>query len=165
MTDSLKKHHTMSENDPTPNKTTRSRRKPNSKKDPLNASDSEQDGGRVAPCSCSGKLSIIDDKLDKILASSGNIEARLSSLELKYQQVSSNTLDIADLKTSVTFVHETHDVIKSQINKKSEYNLRIIRSLEDNIDDIQNRSRRNSKVCLKELRPDREPARNSFRSC
>ena len=60
--------------------------------------------------------------------------------------MSSNTTDIAELKTSVTFVQETHDAIKAQINKKTEYNLRIIRNLEDKIDDIQNRSRRNNVV-------------------
>ena len=61
--------------------------------------------------------------------------------------MSSNTTDIADLKTSVTFVQETHDAIKSQINKKTWIQPKDHpddrRQL---IDDIQNRSRRNDIV-------------------
>ena len=141
---------TMADSQPA-KKTGRRRRKPSSSRQPSPcASDSEQDGdGGMCP-TCSGNLPAMEDKLDKILASINNVEQRLTSLELKYHdvnnQVMSNKSDLADLKSSVTLVHDMYDNTKKQLDKKIEYNLNIIRKLEDKIDDIHNRSRRNNIV-------------------
>ena len=107
----------------------------------------EQDG---ASTTCCCDVAAISGKLDKILSSISSIESRLGSLELKLedikQQVSSNTSDVTDLKKSVTFVQDKLESTKSQINKKVEFNLGVIRRIEDHIDDINNRNRRNNIV-------------------
>ena len=46
----------------------------------------------------------------------------------------------------MTFVQDKLESTKSQINKKVEFNLRVIRRIEDHIDDITNRNRRNNIV-------------------
>ncbi|XP_038061921.1 uncharacterized protein LOC119732469 [Patiria miniata] len=99
---------------------------------------------------CRDALSDVNNKLDKILQSLDNMGVRLSTLEASYQQtnhrVDINSKEIDDLKTSVEMVEGNCRSLKDLIDNRSQCNHLEFNKLDDQIDDLQNRNRRNNIV-------------------
>ncbi len=78
----------------------------------------------------------------------GRVRAVESWVWVKYrrERFKHVTTDITDLKKSVNFTQDKLESANSQINTKVDFNLTTIRHIEDKIDDINNRNRRNNIV-------------------
>ena len=89
-------------------------------------------------------------KLDQILTSLINVESRLTGLEVKLHyisdQVSNNKKDITEIKEAVSFLETQYQSVMAQIDKRVISDRATIKHLEDDLDNLENRSRRNNVV-------------------
>ena len=131
-------------------RSTRYRRKRPSKTEPSLSplNDARQDGRHA--CTCQKDISVINSKLDKILESLESMNSRLTKLEVNLQEtiakVTGHSKEIEELKSAVSFTENQYKKATAHINNLTDGNHRHICRLEDQIDDLQNRSRRNNVV-------------------
>ena len=98
-------------------------------------------------CACVGHITTINAKLDKILSSLDSLESRLTGLEVKLHEVVAKTQtrhsETEDLKSAMSEVENWRKTILPHINRRHDA-YEEISVLKNQIDDLQNRSRRNN---------------------
>ena len=133
-------------------KSSRSTRKQSTKQKDLATAPTVGDTDQQDGCRCSCKDAIMDihKKLDKILQSLETIEKRVTYLEIKLDdtktQVTIQRKEIDEIKLAVNMMERNQQNTTVLINKKDDAHHRVTSRLEDQIDDLQNRSRRNNIV-------------------
>ena len=145
---------TVTMNDsPDVSKSTRSSKKKAKNDQPASASDSQASNAGIqdGECQCCrAALADVNAKLDKILQTLNTMGDRLAVLESNLldtnSRVDSNSKDIDDLKTSVEMVEDKCRSLIKTINNRADGNYKEISKLDDQLDDLQNRNRRNNLV-------------------
>ena len=107
----------------------------------------EQDG---CQCNCRDAILEINQKLDKILTSLASMGSRMTDLEVKIFQITSNvsfnSQSISELKDAVQMSDDCCLTLTRLINNRAGANNTDISKLDDRIDDLENRSSRNNIV-------------------
>ena len=133
-------------------KTTRTRRKRHSKKDPapLCPNDMDQDQDGCQACACRDDISAMNSKLDKILQTLDAMASRITGIKVKLQEstekITKQQKEIEELKATVSYLDKQQKEIKESKDSLTHGNHLHICQLEDQIDELQNRSRRNNIV-------------------
>ena len=121
------------------------------KRDPSPTQSPKEPVGVQDGCqSCHGSLANVNTKLDKILATLETMGARLSTLEVNLRdmdhRVSANIKDINDLKTSLEMLEKQHMNHLAATNSRFYGHHSDTHKLGNQLDDLQNRNRRNNIV-------------------
>ena len=134
------------------NKPSRNTRKQSAKQKDVSTTSTSGDNDQQDGCQCSCKDAVMSlhKKLDKILQSLESIDNRVTNLEVKLDdtktQVSIQGKEIDDLKVAVSMMERNQRDTTALINSKADTQYKVTSRLEDQIDDLQNRSRRNNIV-------------------
>ena len=129
------------------NKSTRSQKRRGTKESTSGAPPDEAAGPATNQDGCHCQQDI-HHKLDKIIASLDSMGSRLSALEGKFHEMSAKVdvhdKIISDLKVASEFAGKKNRDLVATINNRCDGNYRYIDRLTSQIEDLQNRSRRNN---------------------
>ena len=124
----------------------KSSKKPESSSSPSSVRPTGQDG-RQFTCD-KDELTNLNSKLDTIIKTLESMGTRITNLEIKLDetslQISTHHNDISDLKEAVEFNQKQNATLKALINNNADGNHSSISQLEDRLEDLENRSRRNN---------------------